>query len=339
MIADENGAILIANANCFVNRDGNKPKWLILHGTAGGSSAVNIATYFQGTQNTNNPVSAHYVVDQSGIIVQCNREQDGAWANGYLSEGHDAWWSEDINPNNLTISIEHVKHTTDNSEPLTLAQQRATFTLIQHICVRNNIPLRQADENGGITGHYSIDPVNRSRCPGNFPWSELWQFLSEQGESMLSIKQAEDYFKEIEVDRRWRCKANNIDVAYAILNYYRTCTQIGLNGLSQFGLPLSGEEGVVGYKDVVMQRFERGVICYDPNKENDSVPGLTGPCYPMHIDKGQGQDPRIVAALQKKSAQAAQVDTQANDQQSPVQDTSAEQAQVIQKSKTKTGAK
>lgn len=31
MIADENGAILIANANCFVNRDGNKPKYMNFH--------------------------------------------------------------------------------------------------------------------------------------------------------------------------------------------------------------------------------------------------------------------------------------------------------------------
>lgn len=37
----------------------------------------------------------------------------------------------------------------------------------------------------------------------------------------------------------------------------------------------------------------------------DSVPGISGPCYPAHIDKGPGQDPRIaqlqaeVATLQK----------------------------------------
>jgi N-acetyl-anhydromuramyl-L-alanine amidase AmpD len=299
MIADENGAIVIPNTNCFVERNGQTPRWIILHGTAGGSSAQNIATYFQGTSATQNPVSAHYVIGQDGTIVQCNREQDGAWANGYVTSG--LWWADlDENPNNLTISIEHVKTTSDNSEPLTRAQQIASFQLIQHICLRHSIPMRQADASGGITGHFSIDPVNRARCPGTFPWGDLWQFLSEQGDNMLTIAQAHQFFQEIEVDHRWRCKLNNIDIAYAILNYYRTCTQVGLNGLSQFGLPLSGEEKVPGLDGVVLQRFERGVICYDPNRANDSVPGLTGPCYPMHIDKGQGQDPRILAALAKK---------------------------------------
>jgi len=304
MIADENGAIIIENGNCFANREGYNPKWLILHGTAGGSSAENIGYYFQGTENTNNPVSAHYIVDQSGIVVQCNQESDGAWANGYISEGHDSWWSDDINPNNLTISIEHVKSTTDNSAHLTQLQQNASFKLIQHICIRNNIPMRQADESGGITGHYSIDPINRSQCPGNFPWADLWQFLGEQGDSMLSIQQAKDYFKETEVNQVWVCPKTGFSISHGILQYYRTCTQIGLNGLSQYGLPLSNEEGVEGLDNVVMQRFERGVICYDPNRKNDSVPGLTGTCYPMHIDKGSGQDPRIIAALQKKATKS-----------------------------------
>lgn len=300
MIADENGALVIENSNCFAGRDGNTPRWIILHSTAGGSSAQGIAEYFQGTTGTSNPVSANYVVGQDGTIVQCNSEADGAWANGYITANN--WWaSSGINPNNVTISIEHVKSTTDNSADLTLEQKNASFKLIQHICMRHAIPTREADENGGVTGHYSIDPVNRSRCPGTFPWSDLWQFLNEQGDSMLSIQQAAEFYKEVEANQRWHCIQTDIDIAYAILNYYRTCTQVGLNGLSQYGLPLSNEETVEGYEGIVLQRFERGVICYDPNRENDSVPGLTGTCYPMHIDKGQGQDPRIIAAMKKIS--------------------------------------
>ncbi len=302
MIADENGAIVIQNSNCFIGRDGNTPKYIILHATAGGSTAQGIAEYFQGTENTTNPVSAHYIIGLDGTIVQCNSESDGAWANGYLSPGHDGWWDTGINPNNITISIEHVKSTIDNSSPLTLEQQRASFGLIQHICVRHNIPMRAADENGGITGHFSIDPVNRSRCPGSFDWNALWQHLSEDGDSMLSIQQAEEFFKEVVPNQRWHCIQTDQDIAFAILQYYRTCTQVGLNGLSQYGLPLSGEEGVEGLEGVVLQRFERGVICYDPNRKNDSVPGLTGACYPMHIDKGSGIDPRILDAIKKKQS-------------------------------------
>src|SRR5690349_13881612 len=136
---DEIGAIWIPNKNFFPNRDGYKPSYIILHGTAGGTNAVAIADYFASTQNTANPVSAHYVVGTDGVVVQCNNESDGAYSNGYVSGAsgtsgngngngyHDSWWDSDINPNLLTISIEHVKSATDNSNQLTAAQQQASF--------------------------------------------------------------------------------------------------------------------------------------------------------------------------------------------------------------------
>jgi N-acetyl-anhydromuramyl-L-alanine amidase AmpD len=174
---DEEGVLWVPNTNCFINRNGYKPRYVILHSTAGGNSAEAIASYFQGTQGTNNPVSAHYVIGRDGTVVQCNRESDGAWANGVLSAGHDAFWSESINPNLLTISIEHCKPSTDNSDTLTEPQRASSFALIKHICQRNGIPMRQADANGGITSHASIDPVSRSRCPGPYPWDDLWTYL------------------------------------------------------------------------------------------------------------------------------------------------------------------
>ena len=169
--------------NFFPGRNGYKAKWLILHGTASNTapnpapSAQNIAVFFKSTENTNEPVSSHYIIGTDGTIVQTVREADGAFANGFLSNGHDSWWSDAVNPNYLTISIEHCKSSSDNSDALTLPQQQASFALIADICARNGIPCRGADESGGITGHYSIDPVNRSRCPGTYPWDLLWSFL------------------------------------------------------------------------------------------------------------------------------------------------------------------
>jgi N-acetyl-anhydromuramyl-L-alanine amidase AmpD len=464
---DESGAIWIPNNNFFPNRDGYKPAYIVLHGTAGGTSAVAIANYFASTQGTANPVSSHYVVGTDGTVVQCVDECEGAWSNGFVSgrsgasgDGygngfHDSWWDSGINPNLLTISIEHVKSATDNSNQLTDAQKLASFTLIRHICQRHNIPTRKADASGGVTGHYAIDPQNRPNCPGLFPWNDLFTFLTgapmttlegfpmvsqldgdinaqfdcvsasiaaaleyltkrsytsarvkdavygtnyqgntdpakyvhycaqhgvrlssingtdntaliratkqqlaqnkpvlltevdpympassgethvvvayacnansitvmdpfiaapvtktdqqwqndlrshqiwtmEQEITMLPIDKVSEFFEEVVPDQRWHCKQTNIDIAYGILNYYRTCTQVGLNGLSQYGLPLSGEEGVPNTKQAVIQRFERGVIMYDPAHELDRVPGLSGACYPAHIDKGLGQDPRLV---------------------------------------------
>jgi len=168
------GAQWIPSPFYTAGRNGYTPRWLILHGTAGGSSAQNIAAWFQ---NPSAQVSAHYVVGQDGAIIQTVSEDDWAWANGVLSAGHDGWWSDAVNPNWTTISIEHVKPDTQNASAITAAQQAASFKLIKDICSRWNIPMRAADANGGITGHYSIDPVNRSDCPGPYPWTQLWSYL------------------------------------------------------------------------------------------------------------------------------------------------------------------
>ncbi|HTK08202.1 MAG TPA: peptidoglycan recognition family protein [Ktedonobacteraceae bacterium] len=177
MGTNEIGVLSIQNNNFFSHRNGYKAKWLILHGTAGGESAQGVANYFQTTQGTGNPVTSHYVIGQDGTVVQCCSEEDGAYANGILSNGHDAWWSNVPNPNLVTISIEHVKRSTDNSNALTPAQQAASFKLIKHICERQGIPKRFADKDGGITGHFSLDPVSRRHCPGSYPWDALWAFL------------------------------------------------------------------------------------------------------------------------------------------------------------------
>jgi N-acetyl-anhydromuramyl-L-alanine amidase AmpD len=296
-MTDYSGALWIPNGNAFQGQ--NHPLYIVLHGTAGGSSAQAIAEYFASTQGTTNPVSATYIADQQGVVVQCNNEEDGAWGEGFISgpagtsgDGvgngfHDSWWDSGINPNNLCISIEHVKSATDNSSQLTDAQKLASFKLIKDICQRRNIPMRKADANGGITGHYSIDPVNRQFCPGPYPWDELWTFLQGDIADVLDISHASQYFIDTgsTPNTRWHCKSTGYDVADAILKYYQTCTATGLNGLSQYGLPVSGELPHPTKKGVVYQEFERGVIVYDPTHKDDSVPGVSGPCYPGHLDR------------------------------------------------------
>lgn len=167
-------AVWIPNNNFFPNT--GKKSFLILHGTAGGDTAQGIANYFKGTEGTANPVSSHYIVGKDGTVVQCIAEKDGSYGNGIVNNPN---WTG--NPNYYTISIEHVKSTSDNSEPLTPAQQAASFALIKDICQRNGIGMHDADDTTGITGHFSIDPVNRSRCPGTFPWDALWAYLANGG--------------------------------------------------------------------------------------------------------------------------------------------------------------
>ena len=170
-MTDYQGAIWSPNQNFFPNT--GKKSFVILHSTAGGSSAQGIANYFKGTEGTTNPVASNYIVDQIGTVVQTVLEKDGAYAQGVVNNPN---WTG--NPNTYCISIEHVKSTTDNSEPLTPAQQSASFALIKDICQRNGIGMHDADDTTGITGHFSIDPVNRARCPGTFDWNALWAYLA-----------------------------------------------------------------------------------------------------------------------------------------------------------------
>ena len=178
----------VQSPNCWPTRQGQVPHWLVFHGTAGFDTAEQVAAYFGSTTSQ---VSAHYVVGRDGTVIQCVNESAAAWANGEISgtpttlgfrtagDGvrRDAWWSPDINPNLQTISIEHVKPSEDNSDELTVQQINASFALINGICERWAIPKRFATMSGGITGHFSIDPINRSQCPGLFPWTQLFQYL------------------------------------------------------------------------------------------------------------------------------------------------------------------
>jgi N-acetyl-anhydromuramyl-L-alanine amidase AmpD len=169
---DDSNAVWMPSSHYFPGRAGHRPRWIIIHGTAGFGSAMEVGYYFQYKN-----VATHYIVGRDGIIVQCVRERDGAWGNGGVTKGHAEWWTRAINPNNLTISIEHVKPARDNTSELTEVQKEVSFRLVRRICQRNGIPGRWADAQGGITGHFSMDPAHRSFCPGPYPWDELFAFL------------------------------------------------------------------------------------------------------------------------------------------------------------------
>jgi len=173
---NEPGAKWMPSPHFYSGRNGHIAKYLIIHGTAGGSSAEAIGQWFQ---NPDSQAATHYVVGQDGTVVQCVLESNAAWGNGRIETGADTWWSSSVNPNYLTISIEHVKSSTDNSNELTVAQQDASFKLIKNIVARNpSIQKLWAGSNGGITGHFSVSPGSRARCPGPFPWAQMYQSLN-----------------------------------------------------------------------------------------------------------------------------------------------------------------
>lgn len=177
---DENGwldvAVEIDYLNKSMSRSGLAPSHIVLHGTAGGTRAQDIAAYFR---DGSEQASAHFIIGQDGTIVQGVPCSLAAWGNGIIDLPRITL-PPAINPNFYTISIEHCKPSIDNSDQLTTAQQQASFQLCQVICEHYNIPKRRGDQFGGILAHADIDSVSRARCPGSYPWDDLFTFLGGQ---------------------------------------------------------------------------------------------------------------------------------------------------------------
>ncbi len=161
----------------------NKPRFIIVHATAGGDgTAMGQVNFFRNQSDH----GVHFAIGRDGQVVQMVALADAAYGNCCIDEAkHDAFWDvvlREVNNLNLrTISIEHCKRSTDNSDTLTPAQQEASFKLIAWLCERLKIPARPADVNGGITGHYSLNGINRAHCPGPYPWAQLWAYLQPKG--------------------------------------------------------------------------------------------------------------------------------------------------------------
>lgn len=168
------GASVIPTDHFWSGRKSHPVKWVVVHGTAGSTRAADVATYFQ----TNSPpTSTHYIVGLDGEVVQCVKESDTAWGNGIVTKGADPWWNPNDNPNYSTISIEHVKPNTDNSNWLTEPQRAASFKLIAYLVRKYNIAPQASSPDGGIAAHNQIDPVDKIRCPGGYPWGDLFTYL------------------------------------------------------------------------------------------------------------------------------------------------------------------
>lgn len=176
------------------------------------------------------------------------------------------------NPNSVTFSIEHCKPDSANASSLTDAQKRASFALIAYLCDKYNIPKRWADANGGLTGHFSMDPVDRSRCPGNYPWDELFAYLNQEGgNTMLDL---DPNFFVADGDG-WRAKGTGKLIRGDILNLYRS-----EDGIKRLRMPRTEEVPLPNcVHGETAQLFEAGVVIFDPQRKFDNPPGSTGTCY------------------------------------------------------------
>lgn len=164
------------NGNSW-DRGGVKATHLVIHGTAGGSNGNDTLDYEQSVG-----VSTHFAASTNGDIwqgVSCDR---AAWGNAPLMNPRFNFARADINPNLWTISIEFCKPDSTNQINITDAQKASGFALIAAVCDAYGIDKRRGDGQGGIISHADINSVNRSGCPGTFPWDDLMIYLANGGQ-------------------------------------------------------------------------------------------------------------------------------------------------------------
>ncbi len=121
-----------------------------------------------------NKNSANFSVYRDGSVEQHVPISDAAWCNGQMNAPNLAipWikrcWEQHINPNLVTVSIEHEGMT---GIPLTEPQIVASIELHEYIL--SQVPSLIPDAQH-IVGHYQIDSVNKPFCPGSaFPWTRI----------------------------------------------------------------------------------------------------------------------------------------------------------------------
>lgn len=153
---------------------------IVIHKTAcnGFCSATDVANFFHNDRVGHK--SAHFIVGRDGSMVQVVHLKDGAGGNCCLESGYDSYWqpfeNQYGNLNRCTFSIEHEDWTNDNSQAMTQAQIDASHTLVNWLCQKFNIPTAH------IKTHASLDPVDRSRCPGpTYDMNALIQYVKQGG--------------------------------------------------------------------------------------------------------------------------------------------------------------
>lgn len=140
--------------------------------------------YQQGTinwfTNPDSQASAHFVVGKDGSIVQMVAIEDTAWTNGYYNhpDASLSWLQKGVNPNQETVTVEHEGFSGDVLTPAQLASTIWLGNYIrQYVSFHGlgDIPLNREH----IIGHYQLDSVTRSGCPGpGFPWDAYMHGLA-----------------------------------------------------------------------------------------------------------------------------------------------------------------
>ena len=98
----------------------------------------------------------------------------------------------------------------------------------------------------------------------------------------------------------WHCKQTGFSIHGDILQFYQGFGGDALCGLTYLGLPLSNEIAFEQGKPMVKQYFERGVVAFDPQHQEDDPP-LARTTYLLHVHEQDYEQQRtLITQLQQQ---------------------------------------
>jgi len=198
--------------NCDSGRSGHQIEMIVVHYTASGSGTGTVSWF----KNPQSGVSAHYIIDHDGKILQLVKDGDTAWHAGLPG---DLARDDAIRPNPRAIGIEIVNwgplEKRDNKyynwtgnehqgqvveaggeywEPYTEAQYESLIELISYLCKRYSVPIQYPSRGpatyyersqdladfSGILGHSAIN-IGKSDPGPHFDWNRLMDGLRSSG--------------------------------------------------------------------------------------------------------------------------------------------------------------
>ena len=150
----------VASPNFGVRRGERGIDMIVLHYT--GCPSAESALLWMCSHDSQ--VSAHYLVDEDGEIVQLVDERARAWHAGVA-----CWAGEtDINSCSIGIEIQNMGHAAEGGlPPYPEAQIAAVIALCRDIMARHGIvPTR-------VVGHSDVAPARKCDPGEHFPWARL----------------------------------------------------------------------------------------------------------------------------------------------------------------------
>lgn len=154
------------------NRNGKKPKVIVIHSTEGAFSGA-----ISWLRNPDSKASAHYIVARDGRIVQLVDTSECAWHAGEsrFPRAADAKRSAvKSSINNVSVGIECEHFDGHDNHDWPLEQLESVAGICKLLMKKWNIPIEN------IVGHKDICiPVGRKVDPVNFPWQALRELIEK----------------------------------------------------------------------------------------------------------------------------------------------------------------